>query len=110
MRGVVSSQFKDNRIKLIFLPYLMRKGTDRCLHLIGLQQPVLCGKNATGQHCAICGTPTCGDHLSHKTIVLYGHVFSYMCVMCAEFPEDRDMWNLRLQMENLFEKTDLWPS
>ena len=107
----MSSPFKDNRIELILSPHLMRKATDRCLHLVGMEQPTLCGKNATGQHCAVCGTPTCSEHLSRKTIKLYGHVFSYMCLMCAELPEDRarDLWYLRLQLENLYERTDLWP-
>jgi hypothetical protein len=107
----MSSPFKDNRIQLILPAHLMRKATDRCLHLVGMEQPVLCGKNATGQHCGVCGTPTCNEHLSRKTIKLYGNVFSYLCVMCAELPEDRarDLWYLRLQLENLYEKTDLWP-
>ena len=96
----MSSPFKDNRTKLILLPHLMRKFSDRCLHLIGLESPVLCGKNAKGQHCAVCGTPTCNEHLSRKTITLYGHVISHMCSLCAELPEDRarDLWYLRLQL------------
>jgi len=107
----MSSPFKDNRIKLILSPHLMRKATDRCLHLADIEQPVLCGKSATGQHCSVCGTPTCNEHLSRKTIKLYGNVFSHMCMMCAELPEDRarDLWYLRLQLENLYERTDLWP-
>jgi hypothetical protein len=104
--------FKDNRIKLILVPHLMRKSTDPCLHLTGMERPILCGKSATRQHCVVCDTPTCNEHLSRKTITLYGHVISYMCFMCAELSEDRarDLWYLRLQLENLYEKTDLWPS
>lgn len=108
---MMTSSFKDNSIKLVLQPHLMRKSTDRCLQLVGMEQPVLCGKNATGQHCGVCGTPTCNKHLSRKTIKLYGDVFSHMCLMCAEMPEDRarDLWYLRLQLENLYKKSPLWP-
>lgn len=102
---------EDNRMKLALVPHFTRKHTDRCLQLVGMQSPYLCGENATSQRCPVCGTPTCSKHLSRKTITLYGYVISHMCLMCAELPEERarDLWQVRLQLENIYEKTPLWP-
>ncbi len=102
---------EDNCVKLVLVPHLTRKPTGRCLQLVDMQRPYLCGENATGQHCPVCGTPTCSKHLSRKTITLNGHVINNMCLMCAELPEGRarDLWNLRLHLESLYEKAPLWP-
>lgn len=101
---------KDNRIGVILPAHLMRKHYNRCLHLVGQTDPVLCGKQA-GQHCPVCGVTTCSEHLSRKTITLYGHIIANMCYMCAEFSEEqaRTYADIRRRLEVFYEKTDLWP-
>ncbi len=49
---------KDNRIGVILSTHLMRKHYNRCLHLVGQTDPMLCGKQA-GQRCPVCGVTTC---------------------------------------------------